>query len=93
MIALRPENPHIVQSDRTLLLEVAHPAFETVRDELARFAPNAIAAVKRLARDAVTLPLAEHLDRERDAFIASVNHANGAEGLAAWRERRAPDFR
>lgn len=62
-------------------------------DELARFAPNAIAAVKRLARDAATLPLAEHLDRERDAFIASVNHANGAEGLAAWRERRAPDFR
>jgi DNA excision repair protein ERCC-3 len=28
----------IVQSDRTLLLEVAHPAFEQVRDELARFA-------------------------------------------------------
>src|SRR5574344_3108293 len=38
VIALRPENPLIVQSDRTLLLEVAHPAFETVRDELARFA-------------------------------------------------------
>jgi DNA excision repair protein ERCC-3 len=38
MIALRPENPLIVQSDRTLLLEVAHPAFEQVRDELAGFA-------------------------------------------------------
>ncbi len=38
MIALRPENPLIVQSDRTLLLEVAHPSFELVRDELARFA-------------------------------------------------------
>ena len=38
MIALRPENPLIVQSDRTLLLEVAHPAFEQVRDELIRFA-------------------------------------------------------
>ena len=38
MIALRPDNPLIVQSDRTLLLEVAHPAFEQVRDELARFA-------------------------------------------------------
>lgn len=35
---MRPENPLIVQSDRTLLLEVAHPAFEQVRDELARFA-------------------------------------------------------
>jgi DNA excision repair protein ERCC-3 len=38
VIAFRPENPLIVQSDRTLLLEVAHPAFEQVRDELARFA-------------------------------------------------------
>ncbi|MDR3673801.1 MAG: DEAD/DEAH box helicase [Holophaga sp.] len=38
MIALRPDNPLIVQSDRTLLLEVAHPSFEEVRDELARFA-------------------------------------------------------
>ena len=38
MIARRPDNPLIVQSDRTLLLEVAHPAFEQVRDELARFA-------------------------------------------------------
>lgn len=38
MIAFRPENPLIVQSDRTLLLEVAHPAFEAARDQLARFA-------------------------------------------------------
>jgi DNA excision repair protein ERCC-3 len=38
VIAIRPENPLIVQSDRTLLLEVAHPAFEQVRDELSRFA-------------------------------------------------------
>ena len=38
MIALRPDNPLIVQSDRTLLLEVAHPSFEEVRDELTRFA-------------------------------------------------------
>ena len=38
MIAHRPENPLIVQSDRTLLLEVAHPDFEQVRDELSRFA-------------------------------------------------------
>ena len=38
LIAHRPDNPLIVQSDRTLLLEVSHPAFEDVRDELARFA-------------------------------------------------------
>jgi DNA excision repair protein ERCC-3 len=34
----RPNNPLIVQSDRTLLLEAAHPNFERVRDELTRFA-------------------------------------------------------
>jgi DNA excision repair protein ERCC-3 len=34
----RPNNPLIVQSDRTLLLEAAHPDFERVRDELTHFA-------------------------------------------------------
>jgi DNA excision repair protein ERCC-3 len=38
VIAHRPDNPLIVQSDRTLLLEVSHPCFEEVRDELTRFA-------------------------------------------------------
>ncbi|MCL1894607.1 MAG: DEAD/DEAH box helicase [Holophagaceae bacterium] len=38
MDTYRPTNPLIVQSDRTLLLEVAHPDFERARDELARFA-------------------------------------------------------
>lgn len=34
----RPEGPLIVQSDRTLLLETAHPRYETARDSIARFA-------------------------------------------------------
>jgi DNA excision repair protein ERCC-3 len=33
-----PQNPLIVQSDRSLLLEVDNPAYEAARDELARFA-------------------------------------------------------
>ncbi|MFM8987178.1 MAG: DNA repair helicase XPB [Holophagaceae bacterium] len=37
MTPLRPDNPLIVQSDRTLLVEVAHPEFERVRDEISRF--------------------------------------------------------
>src|SRR5690242_4499975 len=32
-----PENPLIVQSDRTVLLEVDNPLFEECRDRLARF--------------------------------------------------------
>jgi len=33
-----PSNPLIVQSDKTVLLEVAHPLYEAARDALARFA-------------------------------------------------------
>src|SRR3954454_18071611 len=33
-----PQNPLIVQSDRSLLLEVDNPHYEAVRDELVRFA-------------------------------------------------------
>ena len=33
-----PKNPMIVQSDRTVLLEVDNPTYESARDELARFA-------------------------------------------------------
>lgn len=60
--------------------------------ELARMAPNALASVK----DLVGQPsdhLSEQLTRERDAFVANVNHANGGEGLAAWSEKRHPRFR
>src|SRR5579859_5119359 len=33
-----PANPLIVQSDRSILLEVDNPRYEAARDELARFA-------------------------------------------------------
>ena len=35
---MEPQNPLIVQSDRTVLLEVYNPLYEAARDELARFA-------------------------------------------------------
>ncbi len=38
MTGLRRENPLIVQSDRTILVEVDHPRYEEVRDTLGRFA-------------------------------------------------------
>ena len=61
-------------------------------DELAQMAPNALASVKALV-GAPAATLAEQLERERDAFVANVNHANGAEGLAAWHEKRRAQFR
>ena len=33
-----PENPLIVQSDHTILVEIASPHFDTVRDHLIAFA-------------------------------------------------------
>ncbi|GJQ59379.1 MAG: hypothetical protein D8M57_07990 [Candidatus Scalindua sp. AMX11] len=37
-MSYHPENPMIVQSDKTILLEVDHPMYEDARDDLARFA-------------------------------------------------------
>jgi DNA excision repair protein ERCC-3 len=37
-LAERPEGPLIVQSDRTILLETAHPRYEEARDSISRFA-------------------------------------------------------
>lgn len=37
LVHYRPENPLIVQSDHTILLEVAHPASSEVRDQLTTF--------------------------------------------------------
>ncbi|HKD99910.1 MAG TPA: DNA repair helicase XPB [Planctomycetota bacterium] len=38
MTALRAENPLIVQSDRSIVVEIDHPRYEEVRDRLGRFA-------------------------------------------------------
>ena len=38
MSSYRPENPLIVQADRTVLLEVNNPRYEAARDALAAFA-------------------------------------------------------
>lgn len=38
MAMIQPQNPLIIQSDRTLLLEVANPLFEEVRDAISPFA-------------------------------------------------------
>ncbi len=37
-MAIHPNNPVIMQSDKTILLEVNNPLYEEARDELSRFA-------------------------------------------------------
>ncbi len=60
---------------------------------LADNAPNAMTGSKELIAGAATRPLGEQLDAERDAFLDALFHANGGEGIAAFFERRKPDFR
>jgi enoyl-CoA hydratase/carnithine racemase len=61
--------------------------------ELAAMAPLAVSGVKELMADAQDLPLGTQLASERESFIRCINDADGAEGLTAFRERRAPRFR
>ncbi|MES3012151.1 MAG: hypothetical protein V4750_00270 [Pseudomonadota bacterium] len=55
-------------------------------------APNAIASGKELVREATDRTLSAQLDAERDHFVENLFHANGAEGLNAFLEKRAPTF-
>lgn len=56
-----------------------------------RSAP-ALAAIKRLVYQGIEQPLAEALRLERAALPAILGSADYAEGLAAFSERRAPNF-
>ena len=70
----------------------ALPRALALADELAAMAPNAVASAKQLMNDAVTAPLREQLDRERDHFVRNLFHANGGEGIRAFLDKRKPRF-
>jgi enoyl-CoA hydratase/carnithine racemase len=55
-------------------------------------APNASADAKELLRSWPPRPMAEHLAAERDCFVANLFHANGAEGIRAFLDKRKPRF-
>ena len=61
-------------------------------DRLAAMAPNAIAGAKELVDAVPGHTLAEQLAAERDAFLESLFHDNGAEGLDAFVAKRPPRF-
>ena len=56
-------------------------------------APKAIASIKELLNDAPILTLSQQLANERDHFVRNLHHANGAEGIDAFLQKRAPAFR
>ena len=56
-------------------------------------APNALASIKELINDAADNTLSQHLDSERNHFVRNLHHANGAEGIEAFLQKRTPHYR
>ena len=56
-------------------------------------APNALASIKELINDAPVSTLSEQLASERGHFVRNLHHANGAEGISAFLEKRTPQYR
>ena len=59
---------------------------------LAERSPHAIAVLKELARETRDLPLAEGLRREAKAFARCLGSEDGREGVAAFLEKRQPQW-
>ena len=79
--------------NRALPAEEVLPAARELADRLARRAPIPLAAAKGLIGPAGTLSREEALERERVALEEIFRTADWAEGVRAFRDGRAPDYR
>ena len=61
--------------------------------KIARRAPLALREAKASIRDASSLAEADHIRAERKRFIALLGSADKAEGIAAFHEKRAADWK
>ena len=59
---------------------------------IASRSPHALAVLRELARTTRDLPLEEGLRREADGFVRCLRSEDGAEGVAAFIEKREPRF-
>jgi 2-(1,2-epoxy-1,2-dihydrophenyl)acetyl-CoA isomerase len=66
---------------------------EAVATRLAKGPTLALAAAKRLLHTSLESTLESHLAREAEEIAAASGRADGAEGIAAFVEKRAPTFR
>jgi enoyl-CoA hydratase len=63
-----------------------------VAGQIAAQSPHAVAVLRELARTTRDLPLEEGLRREADGFVRCLRSEDGAEGVAAFIEKRTPSF-
>ena len=80
------------------LVERVVPAAEledaavAIAGRIASRSPHAVAVLRELARTTRDLPLEEGLRREADGFVRCLRSEDGAEGVAAFIEKRPPVF-
>jgi enoyl-CoA hydratase len=74
---------------REALLEAA----QAIAGTIAERSPHAIAVVKEVAAETRDLPLAEGLRREAEAFMRCIASEDGQEGVAAFIEKRPPEWK
>jgi enoyl-CoA hydratase len=80
------------------LVEKVVPAAEledaalAIAGRIASQSPHAVAVLRELARTTRDLPLEEGLRREADGFVRCLRSEDGAEGVAAFIEKRTPEF-
>lgn len=60
---------------------------------LATQSSHAMGRIKALINHAGTASLSQHLDQERENFVAALHHPHGGEGISAFLEKRKPDYR
>lgn len=78
--------------DRVVPTEELIEAATTIASTIASRSPHAAAVIKQIARETSDGPLADGLHAELAGFLRCLRSEDGIEGVAAFIEKREPDF-